>query len=124
MFDKTFVGLPSHAPVHHTTINQLPLDTADAARLYGEIVKKAREEVKAEVVSMVDAFINAVVVRVESTTNLENCKRKVQVWFKLNGQMYDIEAEIDPTLENCRMAVYRAIGNEIAAQVIGRLERK
>ncbi len=116
MFDRTFIDA---RPIeHHTTVNQLPHDAADAARLYGEMVKKAEDQVRTAILDRFGANNELRIVKVASDTSLATMEQRTRVLFRLAGQEYDLYVETDSL---ARDKVLELIGNAVAAEVVARL---
>lgn len=114
MFNRTFVRQGDHV---HTTVEQLPPNSADAARLYGEMITKAREEVKNAVVREAGASIRVLVQKMESETNFSNLDVTIRVMFSVNGDRYEVKT----TEESWRHDVFKAIAEHVTEQVIRQL---
>jgi hypothetical protein len=104
----------------HVRVEQQPNDAADAARLYGELLAKARAEVSRQVAV---EFSNALVVLAASTEiNVVNDDRLVRVLFSLNGDKYDIHLTIDSMDVRSREdAVARVFCRAVAERITERL---
>lgn len=74
-------------------INQQPADAADAARLYGELRGQVESEIKAAFCERLEGF-NAEFVRVDLHRNSRVFAEAYRVYFKLNGQPYQVDVEI------------------------------
>lgn len=78
---------------HYTRVVQQPNDAADAARLYGECLAKARAEVSHQVAAEIR---NALVVLAWSAeVNQMTGDRLVRVLFSLNGECFDVPLTIE-----------------------------
>lgn len=98
-------------------VKMLPHDTADAARLYGEMVKKAQEELRGATIREANAGIRVVVVKLEAENNYENYDTEVRVLFSVNGHNYDFKTQADMIEQD----VYKVIGDHVAAEVVAKL---
>lgn len=102
---------------HHTTnvnIRQLPHDTADAARLYGEMRDKAEREVANATVERLGAGNLLKIVSVIQHGNLETSTRIVRVLFTLNGELHSVRVSHD---EDARRVLAQSIANKVAQSV-------
>lgn len=106
----------------HTDINvkQQPNDSADAARLHGEIRAKAFEEVRQATCVKFGAFNELTVVRIDADKSFENNHTHVRMIFKLNGHMYDIRLEEPEQMEVEAMTV---VAQHLVSQVLNKLFR-
>lgn len=116
MFDSYVLRQPDVH--HHTTVNQLPHDTADAARLYGEMVKKAEAEVRSAVLDRFGANNELCILKVMSETSFATELQRTRVLFRLAGRDHDIYVENDSL---ARTKLLEAIGKAVAAEVVARL---
>lgn len=117
MFDRYLVTPRPNVTVHNH-IEQKPHDTADAARLYGEMVAKAEAEVASATVERLGAENEATLVRVDSERSDATCQQLTRVLFKVNGRLHDIR---DVQNSKARDELCRAIANAIAEQVYRKL---
>lgn len=101
-------------------VEMLPHDTADAARLYGEMVDKARAEVLGATIREAGAQIRVLAKSLEAEKNFANYDTNVRVLFEVNGVTYDIKT----TVNGMDREVYEAIGRQVAAQVVIALEKR
>lgn len=117
MFDR--IALRARPVEHHTHVNieQKPHDTADTVRLYGEMVKQAREEVLSATIREAKADIRVVVLKIEAGRNFEREETELRVMFSLNGNKYDFKT----TEASWERDLYQAIAEHIAAEVVGKL---
>lgn len=114
----------------HTTINQQPHDAADAARLYGEIEKKAEDKI-ASVVAEQLPNIEVGYVRMDMQRSMLDMSDRMKVIFRLNGRpqeaiitipMYDTTGHPDPR-RRAALAIAEAITKEVMDQMIPDLIR-
>jgi hypothetical protein len=73
----------------HIDVKQLPHDTADAARLYGEMVNRAERQVLDATVTHFGAFNELTVIKIGAERSVETDTQRVRLIFKLNGNLYD-----------------------------------
>jgi hypothetical protein len=98
----------------HFHITQLPHDTADAARLYGEMVAKAEREVANATVDRIGADNEAKLVKVASERNMMNEQQQTRVLFKVNGRLYDIRDVLDARVtDKLRWSIAEAIATKV-----------
>jgi len=115
-----FDNYRSTPDVHvYNTIKQQPNDAADAARLHGEIRKKATEEIASATVEHMGANNEVVVLRCNHVHDLMMGHHKTRLLFKVNGQLYDIITEVDPY--KIRESVYGALLNEVFNQALTKM---
>ena len=107
-----FQGGDTHV---RTTINQQPNDAADAARLYGEIESKAKENVENAIVRRVES-INAEYVMINR--DYSGYDNSYQVLFKVNGKKHTAKVEVQRYLEDPFRSTVRAIAEGIAEEVV------
>jgi hypothetical protein len=100
-------------------VKQLPHDTADAARLFGEMVKRAKEDMLGATIREANAGIRVVVIQLDAASNFENMDTTLRVLFSINDHKYDIKT----TEERWERDVYKAIAEHIAIEVIEKLSR-
>lgn len=105
---------------HIINVKQQPNDSADAARLYGECMEKARAEVKGALVQQYGANNELTVVRIEPTRSFETDKLKVRLLFKLNGYMFDFEVDDADMLATEAMQV---VAQSLVSQVLNKIFR-
>lgn len=77
----------------HTTVNQLPHDTADAARLYGEMYDKAAKAVKDLVSQKAENGIELVAYRWD-----HDCAGREDLYFlafTINGRHHEVKMTIE-----------------------------
>lgn len=104
----------------HLHVTQLPHDTADAARLYGEMVAKAEEEVAAATVERLGAHNEAVLVKVVSEQSMATLQQHTRVIFKVNGKLYDIRDMLDiHATDKLRWSIAEAIAGKVYAALGG-----
>lgn len=101
-------------------VEMLPHDTADAARLYGEMTEKARKEVVGATIHEAGANIRVVMKRLDTETNFANYDTNIRVLFSVNGEDYDIKTTQDAMNKD----VYRKIGEALIEQVARALQQK
>lgn len=117
MFDRTVVHHKDGDT--HIDVKQLPHDTADAARLYGEMVKKTQDEVLGAIIRAAGADIRVAIIKLEASKNFANFDTQVRVLFEVNGYKYDVkvtESELDDT-------VHRKIAEHLVIEVMATLQR-
>jgi hypothetical protein len=101
-------------------VEMLPHDTADAARLYGEMVEKARAEVIGATIREAGANIRVVMKRLASEPNFENYHTNVRVLFSVNGVDYDVKT----TQDTMDKDVYHRIAEALIEQVARVLQQR
>jgi hypothetical protein len=105
-----------------THIEPHPHDTADAARLYGECLEKAREEMANQLAF--DFQHSAVLIAGEITHDVALDIRRTWIIFKLNGETIKLRlADIDPNSlilspEGEARAFCKAIAESITEQLL------
>jgi hypothetical protein len=116
MFDTTVVKSPDV----HVRVEQNPHDAADAARLYGELKRRAEDEVATAVVQKFGAFNELRVVTVESRHYFDTNSFAARVIFDLNGHRYDfiVHPEREKVADAVQLAAYEGIAQEIAAMAL------
>ena len=87
------MGYRSTTVNNHISVEQQPVDAADAARLYGELRSQIEGEIKAAFCERLEGF-NAEFVRVDLHRNLFTFAEIYRVFFKLNGQPHQVDVEI------------------------------
>jgi hypothetical protein len=98
----------------HIDVKQLPHDTADAARLYGEMVAKAEKEVATATVERLGAKNEAILIKVVSEQSIATEQQRTRVLFKVNGELYDIRDELDiHATDQLRWSIANAIAAKI-----------
>lgn len=122
MFDRYLV--PQRAPdVHvHNDIKQLPHDTADAARLYGEMRDRAEREVANALVDHLGADNEITVVRIESMVSMERGGPVTRLLFKINGYMHDVT--VQPDRSELEKQAYNSVADTIAREILRHLISK
>lgn len=110
MFNRTFISTP--APSVHVHNETKPHDPADAARLYGELLEKARKEVAEATVARfgADNELTALVVHTDYDYLLD--QPTARVLFRLNGSLYDLKLKPDPD------AVAAGLYREVAIKLV------
>lgn len=104
-----------------TNVKQLPHDTADAARLYGECVAKAEKEVANATINKFGAHNNITCLTVETNLSFADNMHRVRVMFKLDGLTYDFIVREPHTVKD---EVLQRIGEKVASYVVGMLSMK
>lgn len=91
MFNRTVLvgGSTTH---HHTTIKQQPHDAADAARLYGELERKAEAEIKSAICKQLEG-ISAQYAELHVYREPMHMKDIFFVCFRVNGK--EVKAKIE-----------------------------
>ena len=113
MLEKYFITKEGDRNTYNN-YEMLPHDTADAARLYGEINKKIRENILSEMLIKVKPFNLEVSVTVIKCT--QTFKTKIMMAFIINEQSYSFESELsDYDLYNVK--VEREILREVNERV-------
>jgi len=98
------------------TVNIPTPDAADHARLYGELLEKARAEVRAELHK--DANNTLQVLRIEQQGNFENETTSVVWQFILNGDAYTIRETMDlDALSDCDTRIAGALLDKLAEAI-------
>jgi hypothetical protein len=117
MFNKTFVSSP--APVVHVHNETKPHDSADAARLYGELKTKAEEEVAQATVTRfgADNELSAVVVHTEH--DFMRNQPMARVLFRLNGALYDLKLSPDANAVEDR--VFREVAIKLVESIMSQM---
>lgn len=113
MFDRY-----EHRDGDRVHVEQLPHDTADAARLYGEMIDKAEKAVARATVERFGADHQARVVKVESERSFDTQVTTTRLLYSINGQLYDLQLSLD---DGARERLTRSIANTIAQQVYEKL---
>lgn len=104
----------------HISVEQLPHDTADAARLYGEMVAKAESEVASATVERLGAKNEASLVKVASERNMATEQQHTRVLFKVNDEIYDIRDVLEVhAADKLRWAIANAIATKVYAALGG-----
>ncbi len=119
MFDKYHIDLPDVH--HHTTIEQLPHDTADAARLYGEMVEKARSEVRNATLEAFGANNELKIIRLASEFLVFSDTHRTRCIFSINGYEYDVCVSDFPDAKN---KMIEKIAHHVAAEVASTLAKR
>jgi hypothetical protein len=73
----------------HYTIKQQPHDAADAARLYGELEKKAASSIEQIIFGRINS-LNLELVTYQKVENMMDWAREHFVAFKINGVNYNL----------------------------------
>lgn len=98
----------------NTHVTQLPHDTADAARLYGELKDRAEREVAKATIERFGVNNHLVVLRVTCERSFESNQTHTRVLFKVNEELCDIRVTQDVDIHG---VVKKAIANEVALKV-------
>lgn len=108
----------------HNSFKMLPHDTADAARLYGEIETKAREHVANAVAVNLGANNEVRVVRADviRTHEMMGGCVKMRIIYKINGKLYDEILEVDDMA--LRRNVHRNIAHAMFEQLADKLSHQ
>lgn len=101
-------------------VEMLPHDAADAARLYGEMVERARKEVVGATIHEAGAEIRVVMKKVSTETSFVDCDTSIRVLFSVNGVDYDIKT----TQDTMDKDVYSKIGAALLEQVARALQQR
>jgi hypothetical protein len=114
-----------HRYAHNTsvTLNQQPNDAADAARLYGELEKKAQDNIVSAIARPLTG-INAEFAEVETYYAPYERERHVRIIFKLNGQPVETRVKFDDyQIERNKRdpAIYKAIAEAVTDSVMNRI---
>lgn len=114
MFDKhTYVRTPD---VNVRVENkQQPNDAADAARLYGECVKKAEEAVLGATIERLGLQNEITVGRIDSATDFLRDKLMVRILFSINGVDFDWRVDADPVRRRDEM--YKLVSEVICQKL-------
>lgn len=95
-------------------VKKIPHDTADAARLYGEMVAKAEEQVARALIERLGASNEVTLVRIDSDRSHETDQLRVRVLFSLNGKLYDIRHDQNLTVsDQIRWIISNAIAEKV-----------
>lgn len=101
----------------HNKVEMKPHDAADAARLYGELEKKAWDVVSNAAIKQVGALNEVKVLHAEIGFGIRG--DMTRVIFEINGQRHNIEVENDPISIN--RAVYSRVLEVVFAQMLDKL---
>lgn len=114
---------------HHThvKIEQQPHDAVDAARLYGDLVKKAREEVHHMIAGELPG-IDARFTTFEAFRRWDSFSDALHAAFKINGREMVIKIDLpEGSLTHSKRdhgeAVYKAISEALAAEILKQMLR-
>lgn len=99
-------------------VKQQPNDSADAARLYGEMVAKAQDEVARVAVEKFGAFNELTVLAIAPERSFETEKMRVRLLFKLNGHMYDFWVDDADMVRDQAMSV---VAQALVSQVLNKI---
>lgn len=103
---------------HIINVKQQPNDSADAARLYGECMEKARDEVKGALIAQYGAYNELTVVRLEPVRSLETDKLTVRLLFKLNGHTYEFDVvDVDKIADEAMTVVAQHLVSQILNKI-------
>lgn len=102
-------------------VTQLPFNPVDAARLYGELLKLAREEIVSEIVHRCGASNEVKLVSIELIRDIppDGQRRNARVIFTVNGVKYDMDADI--SLVGPEAVAIEAISSKLAEIVAEKL---
>lgn len=116
MFDTTIVK-PADVSLR---VEQKPLDAADAARLYGELKRRAEDEVANAVLQKFGAYNELRAVVVESHVNLATDTVSARVIFDLNGHRYDfiVRPDREKIADAVALSAYEGLAREITAMAL------
>jgi hypothetical protein len=122
--DPLVIFAPSpRGDIHHrTTINQQPNDPADAARLYGELLEKARAEVINAMVQEIPS-IDAKLVTFAMQRDHESFNDIIGIVFNVNGHAFKETIKIDIDQARVARTVIEKISEAIAGAVLRQMER-
>lgn len=118
MFDSYHVHRPPNVTIN-TKIEQKPHDTADAARLYGELKRKTEKEVANATVQTLGAANEVRVVSVATHQDMMWEKSFMRLVFSINGTLFDIVCESDPLA--MRKKIYECVMQEVFEQAIEKM---
>lgn len=104
MFDRYFVSRPADT---HIKIEQKPHDSADAARLYGELRATAEQEVSTALVDRFGADNELTIILVNALKSYETEERQTRVIFRLAGKKYDFTVKGDDPIATRREFLQR-----------------
>lgn len=119
MFD-TLVVRPA-SPSVHVHNETKPHDPADAARLYGELERRAEQKVASATIERLGAENEITAAVVHQTRDYMTDRDRARVMFKINGVQYDFELDWDRTSLEHEMA--RAIVEQLVSNVQLRLRK-
>ena len=98
----------------YVDIKQQPNDAADAARLYGEIRRRAEAEAVKAIIERTGAHNEIAFARIDSWISHATDETMVWLLFSINGRPYEIRTAVS----RARPEVAEAIGDAIAAKVV------
>ncbi len=114
MFDSYLIR-PQHTTNVH--VEQLPHDTADAARLYGECMKKARAELASATIEAMGAHNEVKVLTAAADIDLANCNRRLRVLFTINGTKHDVYVSVDEFGGEITRRICQEVMQQVAAKL-------
>lgn len=104
----------------HVNVKQLPHDTADAARLHGEIEERARARMANAAIYALGANNELKVIKVAPAYSCANDQHLIRVVFDLNGTQHDFEVRPDDVSRRA----YAEIAALVFDAVVRTLEKK
>ncbi len=119
MFDSNHY----RGPEISVNIKQQPNDAADSARLYGELKRKAEEEVSQATIQKFGAYNEVEVISADTWEDYNTQKKHYRLLFKINGNTYDIQTEAypDELAHNTAYEVNRALLAEVFDKCLSKL---
>jgi len=124
MFDRLHLHEGGRTTVNNT-FKMLPHDTADAARLYGEVREKASEELAGAVAVDLGADNEVRVVRADAMRVWDPAKgpnTQMRIIYKINGRLHDVVLEVDEMVllrnvhENIARAMFEQLVDKLSAE--------
>lgn len=129
MFDRpthVHVAPASPTPVH-VDVHVPKTEAVDAAKLYGELLEKARIAVRAAVVNELGASNEFKVARIDVFSNIETMNIGTEVAFELNGTLHSIrlnDALVPDDFERkAWLPIAKQLADRILAELIDRAHR-
>lgn len=92
-------------------------DAADAARLYGELLEKAKTEAGKAAVVRLGAANEVRFLKASGERMLENDRVRLRLLFSVNGRHYDIEVEEDAAPRQVAAALLQSILHKFFAEL-------
>jgi len=115
MFDQThFHDKRTHITNH---FKMQPHDAADAARLYGEVEKKAQENISSAAVKNFGVNNEVKVLEVATYRDPINQNTKMRLIFAINGTKHDVMLDAQDVMH----FTYETIAHELFAQLVKKL---